>query len=137
MKLDEIQNKVTAYEVVQAILGKDNVTTDGENAAPGQYVVSRSWRHDGKPMFSNMDMKPGEGGAIGLETPLNATDAYAIASAAHEAFHAMLHQRGEDYNDEKKINQLTVDWIKQYFEPSFVDQMMIHIENSNRSYGHG
>jgi len=126
-------NAMDAMDVVHSILGDLVWDNDSdEEPKPGFYVVSRSWI--GYPIFADMDLPPGEGGAIGLNS-LYGTSAFDVTTAAHESFHALLHSQGKNFHDEIAVNNLTRAWIQQNIKDTRFLRACMHIlNNSDRSY---
>jgi len=122
--------KANATAVVENILG-DKVTDDESKLKPGMFLLSHTW--GAGPMFSEMDMAPGMGGAIGLRDLLG-TSARDIAEAAHEAFHAKLQQNKKNFSNEKLVNKLTVRWLQDHLSGMFLHATIETIEKSKRSY---
>ena len=121
-----------AIDVVKDILGSKWVSTDEDNIAPGQYYVYQS----DKPFFEPTGEK-GQGGAIKLLNPWSQA-AKDVAHAAHESFHAWMHQRsgGTVWSNEKMVNQLAVRWLKKNLSGMALHVALSEILNSKISYGH-
>lgn len=105
------KTKWTARKVCIDILGDLAWFGDEEDAPIGKIVICPTWDHAGRTMFSNFDMKPEEGGAIGLQN-VNGRSIADIAEAAHESFHALLHSRNKNLYNEHLVNRLALAWLK-------------------------
>lgn len=119
-----------ASDVVKAILG-DKVTSDDEDLKPGMIYLSRSWT--GYPMFSTMDEDPGKGGAIGL-VKLYSSTPQDVATAAHEAFHALMQLKQKNYQNEHVVNRLASRWLQDHFSGMFLHAALETINKSKISY---
>jgi hypothetical protein len=121
----------TAYEVIRNILGKDKVTDDDDELAPGMYYVYQSL---GSPMFKDT----GDGvGSINLPN-LDSTSARDVAMAAHEAYHAYVHNKslgGVAYANEKIINKLAEKWLRNHLSGPALHTALEKIVGSRISYG--
>lgn len=133
------QSPWTPELVLKDMLGANRVAfdmDDDDEYQPGQYVVSRPWTAGMEAgMFSNMDCKPGEGGAIGLKRMYGRTPAD-IAAAAHEGAHAVLHMSGKDYSDEKATNAYAEAWLRRKLTGMFLHQALEELLKSKIHYGH-
>lgn len=119
----------TAFQAVQNILGPGNVTDDEEELQPSQYLVYPSTR----TMFV-----PTEGersGAIEIRNPYS-RDAREVAIAVHEACHAWLHSRGEEYTDEHTVNEFATRWLRANLSGPELHVALETILKSKISYGH-
>jgi hypothetical protein len=125
--------KKVSYKSDEAV---DIHNADYEEKAPkGAYWVSRPWSSSMKQgMFSHMDLKPGEGGAIGLPNP-HGTSGEDLAAAAHEAFHALAHQAGGNHADEQFANDNAEKWLKANLTGAILTAALKHIEMSRKHYG--
>lgn len=121
-----------AIDVVTDILGPSWVSTDEDSIKPGQYYVYQS----NKPFFEPTGEK-GQGGAIRLRNP-RSQGARDVAQAAHESFHAWMHQRsgGTVWSNEKIVNQLAARWLKKNLSGMALHVALSEILNSKISYGH-
>ena len=121
----------TAYAVVQNILGRDNVTDDDEELQPGMYYLYQS---NEPPMFKDT----GDGvGSINLPN-LESTAAKDVAVAAHEAYHAYVHNKskgGFAHANEKIINNLTEKWLRKHLSGPALHAAIEKITGSRISYG--
>lgn len=132
------QTEWTPLQVLNDILGGRAVIPDGDDDSIklGDYVVSHPWVGRGAVgIFSDMDCKPGEGGAIGL-ADLYGRTAQAIAAAAHEGFHAYLHLHGQNYKDERRVNELAEQWLRKHFNGPYLHHALEFLIKSRISYGH-
>lgn len=127
---DKPNPKMYALQVVRQILG-DKAQTDADEYKQGQILISRSWV--GSPIFSTMDEDPGAGGAIGL-TKLYGNSPEDIAIAAHEAFHALLHLKKKNSNNEHLVNKLASRWLQDHFSGMFLHSALETINKSKISY---
>lgn len=129
------QSKWDSMSVLHDILG-GKVTDTDEEYVPGAYYVSRPWHSGMKDgMFSDMDCKPGEGGAIGLPNPYGVT-AKDIATAAHEGSHAWLHMTGKNHQDEALVNKTAEAWLRKNLSGPFLHQALETILKSKIHYKH-
>ena len=121
----------TAYDVVRDILGRDKVTDDDEDLQPGMYYIYQS---DQPPMFRDTD----DGvGSINLPN-LDSTAARDVAQAAHEAYHAYVHNKskgGAVYSNEKIINNLAEKWLRKHLSGPALHVGLEQIIGSRISYG--
>lgn len=121
----------SAYDVVRDILGTHRVTADDEQLKPGMYYVYQSSE---PPMFRDTD----DGvGSINLPN-LESTSARDVAVAAHEAYHAYVHnkvQGGEIYGNEKVINNLAEKWLRKHLSGSALHVALEKIVGSRINYG--
>ena len=121
----------TAYDVVRDILGRDKVTDDDEDLRPGMYYIYQS---DQPPMFRDTD----DGvGSINLPN-LDSTAARDVAQAAHEAYHAYVHNKskgGAVYSNEKIINNLAEKWLRKHLSGPALHVGLEQIIGSRISYG--
>ena len=121
----------TAYDVVRDILGRDKVTDDDEELQPGMYYIYQS---DQPPMFRDTD----DGvGSINLPN-LDSTAARDVAQAAHEAYHAYVHNKskgGAVYSNEKIINNLAEKWLRKHLSGPALHVGLEQIIGSRISYG--
>lgn len=117
----------TAYSAVASVLGKSNVTDDEDQVMSHQYLVYPSSR----TMFVAHD----DHGAIELVDP-DSRDARSVAMAVHEACHAWLHARGEQYTDEKTVNDFATTWLKNHLSGPALHVALETILKSKISYGH-
>ena len=121
----------TAYDVVRDILGQDKVTDDDEDLQPGMYYIYQS---DQPPMFRDTD----DGvGSINLPN-LDSTAARDVAQAAHEAYHAYVHNKskgGAVYSNEKIINNLAEKWLRKHLSGPALHVGLEQIIGSRISYG--
>ncbi len=103
----------TALDAVYNILG-DIVIGPGDDEEPTErsVVVSRSWT--GYDCFSEMDSEPGMGGAIGLVNP-NGSSPKDIATAAHEAFHALLQLNKKNFTNEHVVKSFGYKMVTRPF----------------------
>ena len=122
----------TAYQTIQNILGRDNVTDDDDELQPGMYYVYQS---NESPMFRDTDGH-GNGGSINLPN-LDSTAARDIAVAAHEACHAYVHNKsqGQAYSNEKIINNLAERWLRKHLTGPELHVALEQIIGSRISYG--
>ena len=121
----------SAYEVIQNILGRNNVTDDDDELRPGMYYVYQSSE---PPMFKDTDN--GEG-SINLPN-LDSTAAKDVAIAAHEAYHAYVHnksQGGFAHANEKIINNLAEKWLRKHLSGTALHIGLEQIVGSRISYG--
>lgn len=138
MKVYELFEQQTwrAIDVVRNILGADNVIDDKvenpESAQPHQFIVTHSWVNSTPDMFSDLDC---ESGVVCLADRYGTTPA-AIAKAAHESFHAWLHQNKQPNNNEKLVNQLATEWLRKHFSGMFLRAALDTILKSKIHYGH-
>lgn len=121
----------SVLNTVRNILGSDNVCTEEDKYTPGQYYVfagHRGW-------FTDLE---GEGSSIELPCDLFSNAAVDIATAAHEAYHAWLHNRsrGKVYTNEKMVNQLATKWLKKHLTGVNLHVALERILKSKISYGH-
>lgn len=121
----------SAYDVVRDILGNRRVTDDEENLKPGMYYVYQSSE---PPMFRDT----GDGvGSINLPN-LESTSARDVAVAAHEAYHAYVHNKspgGQVYSNEKIINNLAEKWLRKHLSGSALHVALEQIVGSRINYG--
>ena len=120
----------TAYEVVQNILGKHNVTDDEDELESGKYYVYQS----GEPMFRGTSDTEGS-----IELPnLTSTAAKDIAIAAHEAYHAYIHSRaagGAVYANEKIVNNMAEKWLRKHLTGTQLHSAIVALTKSRVHYG--
>lgn len=136
MKLFEVMEKSwTAETVVRDILGS-LVTTDESELLnrKARYMLSRSWSQTG-PLFTGfVDDEYGRTGMIGLRSLSGSTPAD-IAEAAHEAFHAIMHERGfTEPHDEMQVNNMAKTWCRKNLSGSCLQQALIRMQVSIDSY---
>lgn len=121
----------TAYSVIQNILGRNRVTDDDDELEPGMYYVYQS---NESPMFKDT----GDGvGSINLPN-LDSTAARDVATAAHEAYHAYVHnksQGGFAHANEKIINNLAEKWLRNHLSGPALHVALETIVGSKISYG--
>lgn len=121
----------SAYEVIQNILGRNNVTDDDDELTPGMYYVYQSSE---PPMFKDTDNGVG---SINLPN-LDSTAAKDVAIAAHEAYHAYVHnksQGGFAHANEKIINNLAEKWLRKHLSGTALHIGLEQIVGSRISYG--
>jgi len=121
----------SAYEVIQNILGRNNVTDDDDELRPGMYYVYQSSE---PPMFKDTDNGVG---SINLPN-LDSTAAKDVAIAAHEAYHAYVHnksQGGFAHANEKIINNLAEKWLRKHLSGTALHIGLEQIVGSRISYG--
>lgn len=121
----------SAYEVIQNILGRNNVTDDDDELGPGMYYVYQSSE---PPMFKDTDNGVG---SINLPN-LDSTAAKDVAIAAHEAYHAYVHnksQGGVVHANEKIINNLAEKWLRNHLSGTALHIGLEQIVGSRISYG--
>lgn len=120
----------TAYEVVQNILGKNNVTDNEDELGPGIYYVYQS----GEPMFRGTSNTEGS-----IELPnLTSTAAKDIAVAAHEAYHAYIHNRakgGAVHANEKIVNNMAEKWLRKHLSGTQLKSAIEALTHSRIHYG--
>ncbi len=125
--------RMSALDVVRAILG-DKVTTEmADLEAPKNtpYMVNRTWGQG--PMFVGFN-DPTQG-TIGLRD-LHSTDPRHLAEAAHEAFHAGLHEFGHvQPHDEDLVNTVAHQWLVDHLPKDDVQAAVDHLKQSWESYG--
>lgn len=121
----------TAEEVVANILGQDRVTTDEDELSPGMYYLYQS---NQPPMFRDT----GDGvGSINLPN-LESTAAKDVAKAAHEAYHAYVHNKSKGgivHANEKIINNLAEKWLRKHLTGPALHTALEAITGSRLSYG--
>ena len=138
MKLIELfeQQHWTAMDVVRDILGPDNVVDDlvtpEEEFKEHHFIVTHSWSNRMPNMFADMDT---DTGCICLSDRYG-TSPKAIAVAAHEAYHAWLHQNKKQYDDEKHVNILATKWLQQHLSGMQLHAALNTILHSKIHYGH-
>ena len=124
----------TAYDTIQNILGNDRVTDDEDDVEPGMYYVYQS---NEPPMFRDTE-ESGPGGSINIPN-LESKSARDVAMAAHEAFHAYVHDRtkgaGAVYSNEKIINNLAEKWLRKHLSGTALHVAIETITGSRISYG--
>ena len=121
----------SAYDVIQNILGRNNVTDDDDELTPGMYYVYQSSE---PPMFKDTDNGVG---SINLPN-LDSTAAKDVAIAAHEAYHAYVHnksQGGFAHANEKIINNLAEKWLRKHLSGTALHIGLEQIVGSRISYG--
>ena len=120
----------TAYEVIQNILGKNNVTDDEDELDSGKYYVYQS----SEPMFRGTGDTEGS-----IAVPdLNSTAAKDIAAAAHEAYHAYVHSKssgGAVHANEKIVNNMTEKWLRKHLTGTQLHAAMVALTGSRVHYG--
>lgn len=120
----------TAYEVIQNILGKNNVTDDEDELDSGKYYVYQS----NEPMFRGTGDTEGS-----IAVPdLNSTAAKDIAAAAHEAYHAYVHSKssgGAVHANEKIVNNMTEKWLRKHLTGTQLHAAMVALTGSRVHYG--
>lgn len=127
----DLMGKITSKQVVASILGDRLGDANSDDLKDTDIVLVRSWT--GYDIFSTMDNDPGMGGAIGLIRP-NGRSASDIATAAHEAFHALLQTRGKNYENEHVVNRLASRWLQDHFDGPFLHAALEAILHSKLSY---
>ncbi|MGZ8891232.1 MAG: hypothetical protein ACXW0J_07515 [Nitrososphaeraceae archaeon] len=132
----ETHKKWTAIDVVRDILGTNNVM-DGEKEnpeklAPTQFLVVRPWTPWGA-MFDTFDQETG--GCIALFNPYGSTPKD-IAHAAHESYHAWLHQQSKNFRDEQLVNELATKWLHKHLSGMFLRASLDEILKSKINYKH-
>lgn len=138
----------TAEEVVRKILSDYNVSgevdldTTGGHSSFGDLIgkasVEKSWarmKNTGEPsgIYDPFGSMPGEGGVIGLPNPKGKRPSD-IASAAHEAFHALLQLKYKNYQNEHVVNRLAARWLQDNYSGRFLHLAINDIRNSRVSY---
>lgn len=121
----------SAYEVIENILGREKITTDDDKLEPGMYFV---YETSGPPQF--IDDEEG-GGSISVPN-FNSTAAGDVAVAAHEAFHALVHNKargGMAFTNEKIINNMTERWLRKNLKGTQLHAALEKIVGSRVSYG--
>jgi hypothetical protein len=119
----------TAYQAIQSVLGKDNVTDNDEDMGNAKYLVYRSPR----TLFIDHD----DMGAIEIKDP-DSRDAREVAIAVHEACHAWIHARakgGRVSSNEKIVNQLAEKWLRKHLSGVQLHVALEAIVKSRISYG--
>lgn len=123
----------TAYEVVQDILGKQNVTDDDDELVQGMYYVFQHGTY-GEPMFRGTSDTEGS-----IELPdLDSTAAKDIAVAAHEAYHAYIHRKasgGAVFANEKIVNKLAEKWLRKNLSGTQLYAAIEALNSSRIHYG--
>lgn len=121
-----------AIDVVKDILGSKWVTDSDDNISPGQYLVYQS-----NDSFFEPTGSKGEGGAIRLANP-DSQSAHDVAQAAHEAYHAWMHQRsgGTVFTNEKLANKKATDWVRKHLSGHALHVALEEILKSKINYGH-
>lgn len=124
----------TAYDVIQNILGRSRVTTEDDELQPGMYYVYQS---NEPPMFRDTE-ESGPGGSINIPN-LDSTAAKDVAFAAHEAYHAYVHDKtkggGRVHANEKIINNLAEKWLRNHLSGTALHVAIEAITSSRISYG--
>jgi len=124
----------TAYDAIRDVLGKNRVTDDEDDIAPGMYYVYQS---NQPPMFRDTE-DSGTGGSINIPN-LDSKAARDVAIAVHEAYHAYVHDKvkgaGQAYSNEKIINNLAERWLRKHLSGSALHVALEAIIGSRVSYG--
>jgi predicted chitinase len=124
----------TAYEAIENILGKNRVTDNDDDIEPGMYYVYQS---NESPMFKDTE-ESGTGGSINIPN-LDSKAARDVAMAAHEAYHAYVHDKtkgsGRIHANEKIINNLAEKWLRNHLSGSALHVAIETITGSRISYG--
>ena len=124
----------TVYDVIEDILGRNRVTNDEDNIGPGMYYVYQSGE---SPMFRDTE-DAGPGGSINVPN-LDSKAARDVAVAAHEAYHAYVHDKvkgsGRVYGNEKIINTLAERWLRKHLSGTALHVAIETITGSRISYG--
>jgi hypothetical protein len=124
----------TAYSVIQNILGSRRVTDDEDSIESGMYYVYAS---SAPPMFRDTE-ESGPGGSINIPN-LDSTAAKDVAIAAHEAYHAYVHDKtqggGHVHANEKIINKLAEKWLRNHLSGPALHVALEAIVGSKISYG--
>ena len=124
----------TVYQTIQNILGRSRVTDDEDAIEPGMYYVYQS---NQPPMFRDTE-ESGTGGSINLPN-IDSTAAADIAVAAHEAYHAYVHDKtsgsGQVHSKEKIINNLAEKWLRNHLTGPELHVALEKIVGSRISYG--
>lgn len=136
-------------QVVQDILGAQNVALPGQEVGKGQYRIVQG--EEGNPgAFSPPRTEPTpdwmkEFGMTGAEVPgtvflknLNSNEASDVAAAAHESYHAYMNMksRGGMWQNEKYTNQMAERWLRKHLTGIALHVALETITHSRISYGH-
>lgn len=124
----------SAYAVIENILGSSRVTDDEDNISPGMYYVYAS---NAPQMFRDTE-DFGPGGSINIPN-LDSKAAKDVAMAAHEAYHAYVHDKtqgaGAVHSNEKIINHLAEKWLRNHLSGPALHVALETILGSRISYG--
>ena len=124
----------TAFDTIRDILGPGRVTDDDSAIQPGMYYVYQS---GGPAMFRDTE-ESGPGGSINVPN-LDSKAARDVAVAAHEAFHAYVHDKtqgaGQVHANEKIINNLAEKWLRNHLSGPALHVAIETITGSRISYG--
>ena len=124
----------TVFDTIKNILGLGRVTDDEDEIKPGMYYVYAS---NESPMFRDTE-DSGPGGSINVRD-LDSKAARDVAMAAHEAYHAYVHDKtggeGRVHGNEKIINNLAEKWLRNHLSGSALHVAIEAITGSRISYG--
>lgn len=104
----------------------------------GKVDVENTWAKMTKTgkaaaLYHSYGTFPGEGGVIGLPDPTGKTPD-AVASAAHEAFHALLQLKYKNFHNEHVVNRLAVRWLQDNYSGKFLHFAINSLRDSRVSY---
>lgn len=111
-----LKHKTTVKDVVFAILGPENVTTDEEKYTEGEipYSLEQASQIPGAEggLFIGSEEAEDRNGSI-VVLDIDATDPESLAIAAHEASHAFLHMHGINEGDQREdeVSELAGKWL--------------------------
>lgn len=123
--------------VLYDILGKDRVTLDPDKAKPGDIYVWRSTANGKGATFT-----PDESGVgiikvpDGYQSKNHGDTARRIASAAHEAYHALLWLKDKNFVNEQLVNKLATRWLQDHLSGMFLHAALEKLRQSKISYKH-
>jgi hypothetical protein len=119
--------------VIENILGTDLVTGDEHRLKPGMYYMFDGVK---EPFFRPTGDTNAEAGSIELPD-LDSHAARDVGAAAHEAYHAYVHNRspGQAYGNEKIVNNLAERWLRKHLSGASLHYALEAITKSRIDYG--